>query len=80
MHCACTKKSNSVPEKKMGIVIICSQKKFYSIQVEKLNAGESVQCFCGRRAPSATAFSVMAQSQWVRILNVGVKRGSTSSS
>lgn len=73
LHCACTKKSNSVPEKKWGDCNCCSQKGFYSIQVEKLNAGELVQCFVEEESLLATAFHVV-QSQCVRTLNVGVKR------
>lgn len=46
LHCACTEESHSAPEKKReGNRNCCSEKGFYSIQVEGLNAGELAQCF-----------------------------------
>ena len=58
--------------KKWGDCNCCSQKGFYSIQVEKLNTGELVQCFV-EESFLAPAFHVV-QPQCVRVLNVGVKR------
>lgn len=62
LHGVCAKKSNSEPEKKMGDCNCCSQKGFYSIQVEELNAGDFVQCFVEEKSFLATAFCVVPPS------------------
>lgn len=56
----------------------CSQKGFYSIQVERLNAGELAHCFVEEQSHLVMAFHV-EQSWLVRSLNTGsrVKRGVT---
>lgn len=56
----------------------CSEKGFYSIQVERLNAGELVQCFVEEQSHLVIAFHV-EQSWLVRSLSAGgrVKRGVT---
>jgi hypothetical protein len=53
-------KSNSTPkEKKWGVCNYCSQKGFYSIQVEKRNTGELAQCFVEEESLLVTAFYVV---------------------
>lgn len=64
--------------KKWGDCNCCSQKGFYSIQVEKLNAGELVQCFVEKESLWATAFHVV-QSQCVRILDTRMESAPSSS-
>jgi len=56
----------------------CSQKGFYSIEVERLNAGELVQCFVEEQSHLVIAFHV-EQSWLVRSQNTEgrVKRGVT---
>lgn len=77
LHCVSIKKSNSTPEKKKwGDCNCCSQKSFYPIQVERVNAGELVQCLVEEESLLAAVFYVV-QSWCARIHDSGVETKET---
>lgn len=57
LHCACTKKSNSVPEKKWGDCNCCSQKSFLFHSSGEAECWRISAVLLWEKSPSATAFS-----------------------